>query len=185
MYRVRARVCSLDEYCRRLNTSGGMTERLTLIQGRPVAGDPELGRRFVERVRPFVFGKGGSHADRASIGALLRERNDAEGSGAHQVERITQLFQLAHGAQNPTLCQTGTLAALEALAAAGLLPETLKRELAQAYVFLRAVEHRLQLVHENQTGLGSSEDLEKQVTACCSRVAELSGVLADQFKNQR
>jgi glutamate-ammonia-ligase adenylyltransferase len=186
-YRVFASAYSLDEYCRMLSSSGGIAERLALIQGRPVAGDRELGRRFIERVRPFVFDEGGepdSDNHRASIHAQLLEWDKAEVTGARLVERMTQLFQLAHGARHPTVCQTGTLAALDALASASLVSENLRRELAQAYVFLRAVEHRLQLVPESQTGLGSSEDLEKQVIVCARRVAELSVVMADQLKNQ-
>jgi glutamate-ammonia-ligase adenylyltransferase len=168
MYHVRATACSFDEYGRRLSTSGGMAERLALMKGRPVAGDADLGGRFVHALRPFVFSR---TPDRAAIGALLRD--------SHQVERVTQLFQLAHGAQNPAVCQqTGTLAALDALAAARLIPDAAKRELAQRYVFLKTVEHRLQLVDENQTGLGSSEDLEKQVSACRSRVSEICRGLA-------
>jgi hypothetical protein len=45
------------------------------------------------------------------------------------------------------------------------------------------VEHRLQLVHDHQTGLGSSEDLEKQLSACRRRVAELSASLMQSFSN--
>ena len=83
------------------------------------------------------------------------------------------------------LSQSGTLAALETLAALGLVPETARRELSQAYIFLRTVEHRLQLVHDHQTGLGSSEDLEKQVAACRRRVAELSTALMQPFTSER
>jgi glutamate-ammonia-ligase adenylyltransferase len=97
------------------------------------------------------------------------------------VERLTQLFQLAYGADHPALRQAGTLASLDALAAAGVFPEALKRELAQAYVFLRTVEHRLQLVHEGQTGLGSPEDLQKQVAVCRTRITEISRTLAGRL----
>src|SRR5206468_9048813 len=114
-----------------------------------------------------------------------REGRSADLSGTRQVERLIQLFQLAHGAQQPALMPPGTLAALDALTAHGLVPETAKRELSQAYIFLRTVEHRLQLVHDHQAGLGSSEDLEKQVAACRSRVTELSTALIQPLTIER
>jgi glutamate-ammonia-ligase adenylyltransferase len=177
MYRVTAGAAdggALDDHFRALAASDDHADRLALIRARPVAGDAALGARFVDAARAFMFGAG---AAPGAIGSLWRDARGAEFSGARQVERLTQLFQLAHGATHPALTPSGTLAALDMLAARGLVPETAKRELSQAYVFLRTVEHRLQLVHDRQTGLGSSEDLEKQVAAYRSRVADLSAAL--------
>jgi len=182
MYRVHAAAHSIDGFPDVPRGSGGLPERLSLMRARPVAGDPELGARFVDAVREHVLK---AMPDRGAIGALARGDDGAETAGARQVERFTQLFQLLHGAKHPSLNHVGTLAALDALAAVGVVPEPAKRELSQAYVFLRTVEHRLQLVHHHHSGLGSSEDLEKQLTACRHRVAELSAALLQPFANGR
>ena len=179
MYRVNASGRSLEDHLSSLAGSSGQADRLAFIQARAVAGDAALGARVVDAARAFVFGTPPAR------GVFWRESSDAPLSGASQVARVTQLFQLAHGATYPALRQPGTLAALETLAALGLLPEAAKRELSQAYVFLKTVEHRLQLVHEHQTGLGSAEDLDKQMRACRSRVAELSVSLLQPFTSEQ
>jgi glutamate-ammonia-ligase adenylyltransferase len=172
-------VRSAAEYLEQLNRSGAMAERLGLLQGRTVAGNAVLSEGFVAAIQAFLLVR---DPDRQAIAALLRgERNS---DGAHQVETIARLLQLRYGAEYPAIGRMGTLATLEALQGAGLLSETIKRELAQAYVFLRTVEHRRQLVDDaNFTGLGSADDVAKQVSACCTRVRALSLLLADQLEN--
>jgi glutamate-ammonia-ligase adenylyltransferase len=183
MYRVQAAACPIDEHVPVLQASGGLLERLSLTRARAVAGDQSLAARFVDALHGCLFE---AMPDRGAVGAFSRGDHGAEpGGSARRVERVTALFQLAHGAQHPALSQIGTLAALDALATLGLVPEPVKRELSQAYVFLRTVEHRLQLVQDHQTGLGSSEDLEKQLAVCRDRVAELSAALIQSFANGR
>jgi glutamate-ammonia-ligase adenylyltransferase len=183
MYRVQAVACAIDEPVPVRQVAGGLLDRLSLTRARGVAGDQALAARFVDALREFLFE---AMPDRGAIEAFSRGDDGAEPvGGARQVERVTALFQLAHGAQHPALNQIGTLAALDALATLGLVHEGVKRELSQAYVFLRTVEHRLQLVQNHQTGLGSSEDLEKQLAVCRHRVAELSAALIQPFANGR
>jgi glutamate-ammonia-ligase adenylyltransferase len=190
---------SLEEYDDYYTAWGETFDRFALIKARPVAGDLELGRRFVARVQPFVYRKYldwaaleelsryKARSDRA-LGARADDRNVKAGPGGiREVELFTQVFQLTYGGPDPSLRQPNTLAALDALVRAGLVTEPISRELAHAYVFLRSVEHRLQLVQETQThrisdealeleisarrlGLGSSEDLQKQLTAYRDRV---------------
>jgi [glutamine synthetase] adenylyltransferase / [glutamine synthetase]-adenylyl-L-tyrosine phosphorylase len=202
---------SLDEYDEYYNSWGETFERFALIKAQPVAGDTDLGRRFVDRVQPFVYRK---YLDRAALeelsrykarsdralGARADDRNVKAGRGGiREVELFTQVFQLTYGGQNPSLRQPGTLAALGALARAGLVAEPVRHEMSHAYVFLRSVEHRLQLVHETQThrmsdaaveleisarrlGLGSSEDLAKQLDAYRERV---HGIYLDLFEHRK
>jgi glutamate-ammonia-ligase adenylyltransferase len=138
---------------------------------------PTIGRNIALAIIILFLGWNAFRA----LGARLDERNVKAGrGGTREVELFTQVLQLTYGGNNRSLCQPNTLAALDALARAGLIPEAVRHELAHAYMFLRAVEHRLQLVHESQThtisdaaleleisarrlGLGSSEDLEKQL----------------------
>lgn len=202
---------SLEEYDEYYTAWGETFERFALIKARLVAGDPELGRRFIARVQPFVYRK---YLDRAALEELSRykarsdralgnradERNVKAGRGGiREVELFTQVFQLTYGGPHPSLRQPSTLAGLDALVRAGLVTEPVSRELAHAYVFLRSVEHRLQLVQENQThrmsdealeleisarrlGLGSSEDLEKQLTAYRDRVHDIYRELFEHRK---
>jgi [glutamine synthetase] adenylyltransferase / [glutamine synthetase]-adenylyl-L-tyrosine phosphorylase len=195
-------VYSIDEYDEYYSSWGETFERFALIKARPIAGDRELGRRFVDRVQPFVYRK---YLDRAALeelsrykarsdralGARADDRNVKAGRGGiREVELFAQVLQLTYGGHNPSLRRPSTLAALDALARAGLVPDQVQHELTHAYVFLRAVEHRLQLVHESQThrmsdaeveleisarrlGLGSSQDLEKQLGAYRDRVHEI------------
>jgi glutamate-ammonia-ligase adenylyltransferase len=190
---------SLEEYDEYYTTWGETFERFALIKARPIAGDLQLGRRFIDRVQPFVYRK---YLDRAAIEELSRykarsdqalggkadERNVKAGRGGiREVELFTQVFQLSYGGQMAALRQPGTLGGLEALVRAGLVPKSVQYELSHAYVFLRSIEHRLQLVQENQThrmsdeaheleisarrlGLGSSEDLDKQLGSYRDRV---------------
>ena len=193
---------SLDEYDEYYTAWGETFERFALIKARPIAGDPGLGRRFIDRVQPFVYRK---YLDRAAIeelsrykarsdqalGGLADERNVKAGRGGiREVELFAQVFQLTYGGQHPSLRQTSTLATLDALVRADLVSGAVQHELTHAYVFLRSLEHRLQLVQENQThrmsdqareleisarrlGLGSSEDLEKQLGHYRDRVHDI------------
>lgn len=159
------KACSLDEYSEHYAASGDIGERLALTRARPIAGDAELGARFMASCQPFVY----RHAPGAATPPPENNR------AAYEIERVTQLLQLAHGERHAALRHTGTLGALEALRLAGLIPEHISRELDHAYVFLRTAEHRHQL------GLGDAE-VEKQVQASQARVREICasiGGLAD------
>jgi glutamine synthetase adenylyltransferase len=105
----------------------------------------------------------------APDGSPSRLSGDGE-RAAYEIEMLTQVCQLAHGARHAGLRQAGTLGALEVLAAAGLIPEPICRELDRAYVFLRTAEHRRQL------GLGDS-DVDKQVRASRERVKEICAAI--------
>ena len=163
----RLKACSLAEYTEHYAAADDARETLALTRARPIAGDAELGARFMASCQPLVYRHEPQKAATPSPG---------EGSrAAHEIELLTQAFQLAHGARHAALRHTGTLGALDAMAKAGLIPEHVCRELDHAYVFLRTAEHRRQL------GLGDA-DLEKQVEASRERVRELCatiGRLAD------
>ena len=154
--------CSLAEYSAHYAGSGDLSERLSLVRARPIAGNAELGAQFMALCHDFIYREG------------HRNRNPPKCSGNKRpggdVEMLTQEFQLAHGAQYPTLRHTGTLGALDAMAKAGLISDRVCHELDHAYVFLRAAEHRRQL--------GLSTDLDTQVQASQARVREICAKLA-------
>lgn len=176
---------SLDEYDEYYTSSRGASERWSLVKARPIAGDAELGRRFVNRVEPLVYLE---HPDPT---ALADESGvNADLAGVREIERFTQVLQLAHGGRHPALRQPGTLAALDTLVRVGLVPESVRHELAHAYMFLREVEHRLELVQESRArarslGLGSPEDLEKQLGAYRDRVHEICRGLFEHREGAR
>jgi glutamate-ammonia-ligase adenylyltransferase len=158
--------CSLNEYAEHYAASNDLTERLSLTRARPIAGDAELGARFVAACQPFVYGEGDHHSSETPAGPLLRGAADEE---VLSVEFLTQAFQLRHGARHAALRHTNTLGALDAMGKAGLISDSLCRELDHAYVFLRSTEHRRQL--------GLTDDLQHQIEASRERVRSLARAL--------
>jgi glutamate-ammonia-ligase adenylyltransferase len=134
-----------------------------LLKARPVAGDRALGATFAtaaaERVWTRPFGadelrqvrsmKAKAEAALARRGLLDREVKRGRG-GIRDVEFAVQLLQLVHGRHDPALRSPTTLAALEELASAGYVDPADAAALADAYRFLRTVEHRLQLAEAQQ-----------------------------------
>ncbi|HET7174161.1 MAG TPA: bifunctional [glutamine synthetase] adenylyltransferase/[glutamine synthetase]-adenylyl-L-tyrosine phosphorylase [Nocardioidaceae bacterium] len=136
-----------------------------LLKARPVAGDSSLGQRFVELVEPLVW----SAADRpgfvADVQAMRRRVVDnipppqalrqlkLGPGGLRDVEFAVQLLQLVHGRGDASLRSPNTLAALAALTAGGYVGREDGAALADAYRFLRTLEHRLQLSRLRRTHL--------------------------------
>jgi glutamate-ammonia-ligase adenylyltransferase len=146
------------------DTVGRTWERQALIKVRPVAGDLELGERFLRAVEPFVYRKYLTFAEINEIKALKRlieQKASRAGAGDTEVktghggirdiEFTIQFLQLLNGGDLPELRQRNTLAALQGLEAAGCLTDQEYRVLDDAYRFLRKTEHRLQLLFDLQT----------------------------------
>jgi glutamate-ammonia-ligase adenylyltransferase len=145
-------------------------ERAAMIKARPVAGDKALGDGFLKEIRPFVWRRHLDFAAVADIHSIKRQIHAHKGhKGAHaevqvaghdvklgrggirEIEFSTQVLQLIWGGRDPGLRDPTTLGALVALAAAGRIERRTAADLADAYVFLRNVEHRLQMVADRQT----------------------------------
>jgi [glutamine synthetase] adenylyltransferase / [glutamine synthetase]-adenylyl-L-tyrosine phosphorylase len=139
-------------------------ERQALIKAAPVAGDDGLGAAFVEAVTPFVYPEElpPSTIDEVRrVKVRLEEYVRALGKasievkrgrgGIRDVEFAVQLLQIVHGGRDERLRAPSTLGALAALAAEGYVAEADAAALADAYRFLRALEHRLQIVRDLQT----------------------------------
>ncbi len=135
-------------------------ERQALIKARAAAGDLALGRRFLAAAADFVYGRPLTVEDIRSIKTLKEEmeRRDRDPrqvkggpGGIRDVEFAVQFLQLLNGDRLPAVRQGGTLPALRALSREGVLTPEESVSLAEAYVFLRTVEHRLQTTHEVQT----------------------------------
>ncbi len=134
-----------------------------LIKARPVAGDAELGRAFLEAAGPHVWPerldpdavrevrvmKARAEEEVSRKGLADREIKRGRG-GLRDIEFAVQLLQLVHARHDPGIRSPNTLEALEQLGRAGYVDTTQVRTLDAAYRFLRTVEHRLQLVDEAQ-----------------------------------
>ena len=141
-------------------------ERAAFIRARACAGDIAAGEDFLRAIRPFVWRKSLDFGAIAEIGRLTRQiRASHKGTGApgpgfdvkrgrggiREIEFYAQTHQLIHGGRNPELRLRGTRATLDALAGAGLIPAGDAHALGEAYDQLRTIEHRLQMVSDQQT----------------------------------
>jgi [glutamine synthetase] adenylyltransferase / [glutamine synthetase]-adenylyl-L-tyrosine phosphorylase len=134
-----------------------------LLKARPVAGDAELGREYLATVGPMVWESAQREnfvADvqamrRRVVGSLPADRAGREiklgPGGLRDIEFAVQLLQLVHGRTDETLRAAATLDALAALAKGGYVGREDAASLADAYRFLRTVEHLLQLRHLRRT----------------------------------
>jgi glutamate-ammonia-ligase adenylyltransferase len=154
---------SLRSFQHYYRTRGATWERLALLKAWPVAGDRELGALLLQRVRPFVFGRPfGAEAVREvlRIKAALDRRSAQLGEserdvklgvgGIREIELIVQALQIVHGRRLSSLHVRGTLRALSVLREARLVPEPEGDALQRAYLFLRDVENKLQMVADAQ-----------------------------------
>jgi len=139
-------------------------ERQAMIKARPVAGDLALGDAFVVGVMPSVYPDELAPAaidevrqTKVRLEEYIRARGKAAievkrgRGGIRDVEFAVQLLQLVHGRRDERLREPNTLTALAALAAEGYVAEDDAEQLADAYRFLRTLEHRLQIVRDLQT----------------------------------
>lgn len=168
-------VASTLRQCAHYYESLGETfERFALIKARVVAGDPTLGRAFLDLVRPFVYRKYLDHAALEEIARYKRraeqasdsERNVKTGRGGiREIELFTQVLQVTYGAEHEAVRSPTTLTALTALRDHGIIDPDVHADLDQAYRFLRMVEHRLQVVHQSQTHSLGGSDADLDVSA--------------------
>ncbi len=167
---------SLEDY---LQVHGREWERFAWLKSRVVAPLSEVQAPNVQALRsvvlPFVFRKYldynvfdslrtlhrqiREHAARRSAGHPERA-NDVKLSrgGIREIEFTVQLLQVVRGGQFPELRCRPTLEALQRLARSNLMPQETAQQLAQAYTFLRNVEHRIQYLDDQQTHVLPTRD---------------------------
>jgi glutamate-ammonia-ligase adenylyltransferase len=159
-------------------------ERAALVKARVVAGDVEAGEEFLRQLSPFVWRKYLDFAAVADIHAMKRRVHAFKGHGAiaveghdiklgrggiRDIEFFAQTQQLIAGGRHPELRTRGTLETLERLATGGWIAPDAAKELTEAYLFLRRIENRLQMVGDQQTHTIPDDRDE------LDRVARLSG----------
>jgi len=169
--------CSLDSLENYFITQGREWERYAWIKGRTMNADDNLQPQWVTAMqaiaRPFVFRKyldfGAINAMRDLHAQIRREvaRKDMADhiklgpGGIREIEFIAQVFQLIRGGRDSALQIRPTLPVLALLVERRLLPAESERELREAYIFLRRLEHRLQYVNDAQTHMLPTGDAER------------------------
>jgi [glutamine synthetase] adenylyltransferase / [glutamine synthetase]-adenylyl-L-tyrosine phosphorylase len=153
---------ALDYY----ESRGQNWERAALIKARPCAGDLAAGERLLRELSPFVWQKYLDYAAVADVHAMKQEIHAYRGhgeiaveghniklgrGGIREIEFFVQTQQLIAGGRHPGLRGRETVAMLAALAAGGWIDGAARDELTGAYDFLRRVEHRLQMMADEQT----------------------------------
>jgi glutamate-ammonia-ligase adenylyltransferase len=147
-----------EEY---LRTNAKPAERQMMLKARAVAGDLKAGNRLLKRLAPILLqdaplARQQVRALKGRIERQLIERGQAAGhvklapGGIRDVEFLVQALQLESGARNPGVLGVNTLEALARLKRAGLVAPPDAQELEDHYVFLRTVEHRMQLMENQQ-----------------------------------
>ena len=141
-------------------------ERAAMIKARPVAGDIEAGERFLHHLRPYIWRKNLDFAAIQDVHSIKRQINAHRGGariavnghnvklgrgGIREIEFFCQTQQLIWGGRIPELRNRGTVATLDMLAKIERIDRRAAEEMTESYVFLRRLEHRLQMVNDEQT----------------------------------
>ncbi len=141
-------------------------ERAALIKARPCAGDIAAGAELMAELSPFVWRKYLDYAAIADVHAMKRQIFAHRGfgtiavaghniklgrGGIREIEFFVQTQQLIAGGRQPDLRGRRTLDAMQELVDRGWIKKRVAKELTEAYVFLRLIEHRLQMVADEQT----------------------------------
>lgn len=160
---------SLADYKTYYETRGMAWERLALLKAWPVAGSMAVGQSFLKMARPFVFGSGKMNCDGAlaivqnvravkeMIDAKMAERGHERRNvklgigGIREIEFLVQTIQVVAGKRVPALLDRSTLGSLDRFVRRKLISAEERNDLRTAYLFLRDVEHKLQMVQDLQT----------------------------------
>src|SRR5882757_6301978 len=145
---------------------GRTWERAAMIKARPRAGDPQAGEALIAEISPFVWRKHLDFAALADVHDMKRQMQTFRGQseiaveghnvkigrgGIREIEFFAQTQQLIAGGRHPQLRARPTLEALNVLASSNWITLEARDQLTAAYEFLRRVEHRLQMVADEQT----------------------------------
>jgi glutamate-ammonia-ligase adenylyltransferase len=141
-------------------------ERAALIKARAAAGDIAVGEAFIAELAPFIWRKYLDFAAIADIHSIKRQVHAHRGhaavrvlghniklgrGGIREIEFFAQTQQLIAGGRDPALRGKETRVMLKMLAKKGWIDDGARQELDEAYLFLRKLEHRLQMVRDEQT----------------------------------
>jgi [glutamine synthetase] adenylyltransferase / [glutamine synthetase]-adenylyl-L-tyrosine phosphorylase len=143
-------------------TWGRTWERVALVRARPVAGDLTFGARLLDALAPFVWRRAVDPGVADEMASMLVRARAEGGAGAkddlkigpggiREVEFFAQALQLVWGGREPRVRGANTIDALRRLRARGFVTEREERDLSDAYLLLRRIEHRVQFATGQQT----------------------------------
>jgi len=147
-------------------TMGQNWERAAFIKARPIAGDIALGEEFLATIQPFIWRRNLDFAAIEDVHAMKRQIHVLRGhskiaveghnvklgrGGIREIEFFVQTQQLIAGGRDTSLRGAATCDVLFALAKAEWISEETAQELADAYYYLRRVEHHIQMIDDEQT----------------------------------
>jgi glutamate-ammonia-ligase adenylyltransferase len=147
-------------------SAGQNWERAAMIKARVCAGDIAAGEALLDELSPFVWRKYLDFASVADVHAMKRQINAYRGhgeiaveghniklgrGGIREIEFFAQTQQLIAGGRNPHLRDRDTLTTLDKLCDDRWIDAATRDDMKAAYAFLRMVEHRLQMVNDEQT----------------------------------
>ena len=153
---------ALDYY----EAMGQNWERAAMIKARACAGDPQTGAMFLEGLRPFIWRRHLDFAAIEDIQSIKRQIHAHVGhgeiavaghniklgrGGIREIEFFAQTQQLILGGRHPNLRVPSTQGALDALVAENRVDAATAEDLKADYRYLRTLEHRLQMIEDQQT----------------------------------
>ena len=158
-------------------------ERQALIKATTIAGNLTWGNNLLKRLKSFIYSRTIDENTLTEIKAI-KQRIEKEHlkehhlniklgvGGIREIEFFVQTFQLLYGGANPVLRTPSTLDALAQLRQLGLVDAHDAQTLHDAYLFLRKLEHRLQMVDEQQLHILPTDDKQQRALARCLGYAD-------------
>ena len=175
-------------------------ERMVWIKGRPAAGDRAAAEKFLSRMEPYVWRRNLDYWAIGDIQAIKRMINTKVGAdefnavspdvklspgGIREIEFFVQTQQLILGGREPALRNNTTLGAMEALRAIGVVSDRTASTLETAYKALRNVEHRIQMLQDEQTHTVPAAPAERESLAFLCGYANLADFDRDLLDTRR
>ncbi len=154
---------------------GQTWEQMALLKARPIAGDAHTGEAFMALVQPFVYQ---GHLDQEGLKRIQDMKREIDTQiadkaqshtnvklglgGIREIEFFIQILQLIYGGRYPELQDRQSLSALAKLQTAGLISVEVAATLRERYLYLRRLEHRLQMEQGSQTHTLPRQDSSRQ-----------------------
>ncbi|QPJ63931.1 MAG: bifunctional [glutamate--ammonia ligase]-adenylyl-L-tyrosine phosphorylase/[glutamate--ammonia-ligase] adenylyltransferase [Candidatus Nitrohelix vancouverensis] len=195
-------VLSLDGYKEYFNSRARIWERQAMTRARFVAGNPDLGNKFLAVAQQFTYGQRLEYGDLIEI-SRLRERMVVELAqeakkgknvklglgGLADIEFIVQILQLKHGGKYPQLCHTNTFEAVSKFAQCGLLEYEVSEQVRKCFLFLRNLECALRLWNPNSKNYLPKDEFSLAILARLLRYsgeddAQLSARLLEDYEDR-
>ncbi len=167
---------SISSYLHYYESRGQLWERQMLIKARPIAGDMDFGKQFLERLVPFIYPKTFFESPLNEIARMkwrMEEQRIESGrlnikissGGIRDIEFVVQALQLINGGRCLSIRTGTTLTAIQKLFESGFLNANEKETLTNAYIFYRKIEHLLQIEENIQTHSLTGTDRESKKIA--------------------